>query len=425
MIILSVRKKIVATLFVAQSLFSAATIVAFTLTPIIAADLSGSTATAGWPNTLTLLGRAVFAYPAGWLLDRLGRRLGLSLGYLVGVIASVIAAWSVINGSFAGFMIGAIFLGGARASSEQGRYAAAEVYPAERQSKAIGWVVFAGTIGAIAGPLLVGISVDRAEARGIVPFAGPFIAAALLLMLAGLVVFILLRPDPSVLGRQVAAAEAKDRQASSGDEASSMDEGEARPLRKIFNNTFALLALASMAIGQMVMTMLMIVTSLHMSGHGHGTQAISLVIMAHTLGMFGLSGVTGWLIKRAGRLNMIVAGSIILIAACLLAPVSTSVPVLALSLFLLGLGWNFCFVAGSSLLSSRLIAAERGRAQGAGEVTVALGAALGGFASGLVFTAGGIQAVSIVGLGFSLALLAMVIWVMIDRRPAQAFAPGE
>lgn len=420
MVIYSVRRKIVATLFVAQSLFSAATIVAFTLTPIIAADLSGDTATAGWPNTITLLGRAVFAYPAGWILDRLGRRLGLSMGYLVGVIASLIGVWSVMNDSFAGFMFGAIFLGGARASSEQGRYAAAEVYPAERQSKAIGWVVFAGTVGSITGPLLVTLSVDSAEARGLVPFAGPFIAAALLLLLAGIIIFILLRPDPSVLGRQVAEAEAKNRQASSA-----ADE-EARPLREIFNNAFALLAVTSMSIGQMVMTMLMVITSVHMVENGkHDTWAVSLVIAAHTLGMFGLSGLTGWLVERAGRLNMIVIGSIILIASCLLAPVSTAVPVLALALFLLGLGWNFCFVAGSSLLSARLIPAERGRAQGAGEVTVALGAALGGFASGLIFKAGGIQAVSFVGLGFSLSLLLFVVWMMVARRPARAFAPGE
>ena len=176
MLAIPVRRKIVATLFTAQSLFSAATIVAFTLTPIIAAELSGSNVAAGWPNTLTLLGRAVFAYPAGWMLDRLGRRLGLSMGYVVGVIASILAAWSVVNGSFAGpgFMIAAVFLGGSRASSEQARYAAAEVYPADRQSKAIGWVVFAGTIGAIAGPLLVSLSVGGAEARGINPFAGRY-----------------------------------------------------------------------------------------------------------------------------------------------------------------------------------------------------------------------------------------------------------
>jgi MFS family permease len=181
-----------------------------------------------------------------------------------------------------------------------------------------------------------------------------------------------------------------------------------------------------MSIGQMVMTMLMVITSVHMVDNGnHDTWAVSLVIAAHTLGMFGLSGVTGWLVERAGRLNMIVIGSITLIASCLLAPVSTAVPVLALALFLLGLGWNFCFVAGSSLLSARLIPAERGRAQGAGEVTVALGAALGGFASGLIFKAGGIQAVSLVGLGSSLALLLLVVWVMVARRPAQALAQGD
>ncbi|KPK03032.1 MAG: hypothetical protein AMJ56_20235, partial [Anaerolineae bacterium SG8_19] len=106
------RQRIVGSLFGAQSLFSAALIISFTLTSIIAVDLSGSESAAGLPSTVTLISRAALAYPIGWLLDRLGRRLGLSIGYLIGVTGALISAWSVISGSFMGFLAGAALFGG-------------------------------------------------------------------------------------------------------------------------------------------------------------------------------------------------------------------------------------------------------------------------------------------------------------------------
>jgi MFS family permease len=338
--------------------------------------------------------------------------LGLSAGFLIGLAGSLVAAWSVINGSFIGFLAGAALLGGSRASSEQSRYVAAEVYPSASRSKVIGWIVFAGTIGAILGPLLVEPSAAMAESAGIAAFAGPFLVAGLMLLAAAIVTFILLRPDPQRIGKEV---DAHEREQLAGEQVA---EAPARPLREIFAGAFPLLAVAAMMIGQLVMVMLMVITPLHMNHNDHGTGAISLVIMAHTLGMFGLSGLTGWLVGRLGRLPMIAAGAVVLIISALLAPVSTEVPLLAIALFLLGLGWNFTFVAGSALLSDHLLPAERGRAQGAGEMAVAIGAGLGSLGSGIIFAGGGIEAVSLVGLGFSLALLAITAWVALVRRPA-------
>lgn len=415
----STRRRIVGSLFGAQSLFSAAIIISFTLTSIIAVDLSGNESVAGLPSTVTLISRAALAYPIGWLLDRLGRRLGLSIGYLIGVTGALISAWSVISGSFLGFLAGAALFGGSRAASEQSRYVAAEIFPSQSQSKVIGWIVFAGTIGAILGPLLVGPAASMAEGLSLLAYAGPFIVAALMLLIAGVVTFALLRPDPQKIGQAITAIERGDGQDSA------MLEEQARPLRQIFGNSYAILAIAAMTIGQLVMVMLMVITPVHMNHHDHGTQAISWIIMAHTLGMFGLSGLTGGLISRFGRLTMIAAGAFILIVACFLAPVSTDLPLLASSLFLLGLGWNFAFVAGSSLLSAQLFPIERGRAQGAGEMSVAIGAGLGSLASGVIFARGDILAVSIIGLAFSLTLVGMVLWVWIARGSVKVFATGQ
>lgn len=406
--ILKAQKQISAALFVSQSLFSAAIIAAFTLMPIIAAELSGNDSTAGYPSTLTLIGRAAAAYPIGWLMDRWGRRLGLSLGYGFSVIGSLIAVAAIVAGSFWGFCAGALLVGFGRSSSEQSRYIAAEVYPVEKRAKVIGLIVFAGTIGAVGGPLLVSPSSQLAARFDLPTDSGPFLISVLLYLLALLIAYLFLRPDPLEIGRAVAEVDLDQDQAN-----------EERPLRQIFSKPLVQLAVASMVIGQLVMVLLMTITPLHMNHNDHGTQAISFVIMAHTLGMFGLSGLTGWLIDKYGRIAMIVAGALILILSSVMTPISTSVAYLAAALFLLGLGWNFCFVAGSSLLSDALAANERGRGQGASEVLVALAAGTGSFSTGGMFAQGGITAVSAVGLAFSLALVGILVWFNAAKRLQQ------
>jgi MFS family permease len=181
-------------------------------------------------------------------------------------------------------------------------------------------------------------------------------------------------------------------------------------LTKIFSQPAVLLAVAAMTIGQLVMALIMVITPLHMDHNNHSTESVSLVIMAHTLGMFGLSSVTGWLIDRYGRIPLIVAGAAILIIAGILAPLSVAVPNLAVALFLLGLGWNFCFIAGSSLLADALAARERARAQGASEVLVSLATGVGSLGTGAVFDQGGMTAVAAVGIALSLLLVAALFW---------------
>ena len=163
-----------------------------------------------------------------------------------------------------------------------------------------------------------------------------------------------------------------------------------------------------MLIGQTVMVILMVMTPLHMDHHQHSRDAISLVISAHTLGMFGLSALTGYLIDRFGRVQMIVAGGFTLIAAALLAPASLNEYVLAAALFLLGLGWNFCYVAGSSLLAGTLQGSERTRVQGVNDTLVFFVAGIGSLGAGPLFAVGDYLAISMTGLVLSLVLVALV-----------------
>jgi MFS family permease len=165
-----------------------------------------------------------------------------------------------------------------------------------------------------------------------------------------------------------------------------------------------------MAIGQMVMVMLMVITSLHMSDHQHALGAISMVVSSHTLGMYAFSIVSGRLADRWGRAPVILTGAGTLVLACALAPLSPEVLPLALALFLLGLGWNFCYVGGSSLLADNLSPAERGRTQGFNDLVIGLASAAGSLGSGVVFAALGYAAMGLVGVVASLIPLSLTAW---------------
>ena len=408
------RRRLLGSLFVSESLFSAAIIACFTLMPIVAEMLSGRDSMAGFPATAMLVGQAAAAYPVGRLMDRVGRRPGLSFGYFVAALGGVVAALSVGWGTFAGFCLGAGLFGIGRAAGLQARFAAAEIQTPQRQANAIGLIVFAGTIGAIGGPLLVAPSMNFVFYRGFMEETGPFFLAALLFYVAFLLTFFLLRPDPMHVAQ---------RQAAEPTTASGHESHTARTLRQIFAASPVQLALAAMVVGQLVMTLIMVITPLYMNRLGYATSNVSWVIMAHTLGMFGLSGVTGWLIDRVGQQKMIAAGAALLALAAILAPLSTQLAPLMVALFVLGLGWNFCFIAGSSLLTNSLSVGERGSAQGANDMMVATASGAGSLSTGALFGLGGVALVSSIGLGIVLLLFGFVAWTA--RRPALPVPAGD
>jgi MFS family permease len=193
-----------------------------------------------------------------------------------------------------------------------------------------------------------------------------------------LLIGLFLRPDPSDLARLYGPA------ASIGAPAAPSAR-PMRPWRAILSQPATQVAILAMVVGQLVMVMVMAMTSLYMTHNGHGLGDVSIVIMAHTLGMFGLSMVSGRLADNLGRPPTIIAGAVLLASGCILAPLSQQTGVLAVALFLLGLGWNFCYVAGGALLTDTLTLTERGRVQGASDLVIAGVSALGSLESGFLF----------------------------------------
>ncbi|RIK23960.1 MAG: hypothetical protein DCC54_14215, partial [Anaerolineae bacterium] len=168
---------------------------------------------------------------------------------------------------------------------------------------------------------------------------------------------------------------------------SSAPEGQLRPLAEIFRQPAALTAVVAMALGQVVMIAVMVITSLHMEDHHHARSSIYSVISAHTFGMYAPSIFSGWLLDKIGRPKMIVIGAATLLLACVAAPLSPNILPLGFALFLLGVGWNFCFVGGSTLLSDQLSPLERSRTQGMNDFFVGLASAVISLTSGFLFDA--------------------------------------
>jgi len=167
--------------------------------------------------------------------------------------------------------------------------------------------------------------------------------------------------------------------------------------------------MTSMVVGQAVMVMVMVITSLHMRAHAHGLGELSAVISSHTLGLFAFSVVSGRLADRWGRRPTIAAGAAGLVLACALATLSPDVVPLAGALFILGLGWNLCFVGGSTLLADQLTPDERARTQGFNDLLVGLASAAGSLGSGLVFAALGYSVMAWTGAALALVPLVLAL----------------
>ncbi len=408
-------QKITAALLISQSLFSASVIMLFTISSIIAVQLAGDNSQwTGVPSTLIMVGAALVAYPIGRLMDQTGRRIGLSVGHLFGIAGALVAGVAVIQESLWLFLGGVFVLGLAKGVIDLGRYAAAEANIISKRARAISLVVLGGTVGSISGPALIkwtGLAAERINAPAL---SGPWFAAALFLAISLVVITILLRPDPQQIGRQIAALEP--HQAPVGQKGRTFQEvlwGEQR----------AKVAVAAMVFGQLTMVLVMTITPVHMHHHHHEITAISWVIMAHTLGMFGLSFPVGWLVDRLGRTKMILIGSLILMASCVLAPLSAEVFWLIIALCLLGLGWNCCFVAGSTLLADVLRPHEKGQVQGLADAVVNVASGLGSLGGGLMFAVIGYTTMNWIGLVVALTPLLLTVFLRTVRSEAALREP--
>ncbi len=404
-----IARKITTVLFLSQSLSSAGFIAAFTVNALIGVDLTGKQAMAGVPGALYVVGQACGALTWGFSMEPLGRRRVLALGQVAGVIGSAIAVSAVVTRSFSFFLFGLVLVGMARSAVDLGRFAAAEVHLPEKRGRAISSVVLGSTVGAIFGPLMVGPMGQLATWFGYPELSGAYMGGGAVLVLAATLIFAGLKPDPRDVGRELAQIHP-----------ALIPQQAARSLAEIARQPGVIVAMVTMAFAQMVMVVPMSITSVHMKVHQHPLTAVSLVISAHTLGMYAFSIISGRMADRRGRGPVIILGTAVMILSCLMAAPSVNLLPLAVALFLLGLGWNFAYVAGSTLLADQLSPRERAKTQGFNDLLLNLSSGASQVGSGVVYAAGGYGVMGTAAAAMAVVPLGLAVWWQLRGRLARS-----
>lgn len=369
-------------LFTAVALGTTGFVASLTVSPLIGQDLTGSATLSGIPWSAGVLGTGLASAALAQLMARRGRGAGLVAGYLIGAAGAVGAVVATAAGLFPIFVLAVLLMGAGNAANHLSRYAASERYPLQRRAQALGTVVWAGTIGGVAGPSLLAPSGRAGASLGLPALAGPLLVAAFGFAGAAIVVSLLLRRSSTAL------------------RAHDVDElpGGAS-LFEMWRSARAQAATVALAVSQTVMVLIMAMTPLHMKSMGHGLGSVGLVISAHIFGMYGLSPLSGWLSDRLGRIATILLGFALLIGAALLAAAAPAHAglMLAVPLFLLGWGWSLSFVSASAMLTEGLSYVDRTRLQGATDTLVWTSAAIAGLGSGFLVGGFGYATLCVVG----------------------------
>jgi MFS family permease len=403
----AVRRRTLGVLAGAQVLGTAGLAAGGTVGALIGRDLFGGPALAGLPQASVVLGTAATAVPLSRYMARAGRRPGLRLGWLLGACGASLVVAATVWGSPALLLAGMALVGSASAAGDAAKYAAADVALPATRGAAIGAVVSASTVSAVAGPNLAGPTGGLARTFGIPELAGPFVLAVFGFGMAALVLTLFLRPDPLVVAGRLAGPAARTRAAVAQ-----------IPLSTLLRRPGVPLGLVAMAVANFVMILVMTMAPVHIAAHHGGLNVVGVAVSAHIAGMYALSPVTGRLSDRLGRTPVIGLGGCWLVAAGTL--VATAPPndttVLILGLVLLGIGWNFGLIGGSTLLTDAVPELDRPRVQGVADASAGVAGMLGGVLSGLLLSVAGFAALGLAAVAVAAGLLgASLFWV--PKRP--------
>nr|WP_106782482.1 MFS transporter [Lysinibacillus timonensis] len=374
-----------------------------TVGALLAQDMMGTNSVAGLPVFLFTLGSALSSFLVGHYSQKFGRRYGLSAGFITGGIGAlgVILAANTQN-IFLLFL--ALFIYGAGTSTNlQARYAGSDLANAKQRATAVSIALVATTFGAVAGPNLVTPMGTLATSLGMHPLSGPFMLAAAAFILAGLIFFIFLKPDPLLVAKEISRNK---RDLSASDHPNQM-------LPSV--NKIGIITGASILIlTQFVMTSIMTMTPVHIaSGHDHSNlSAVGMVIGFHVAAMFLTSPITGYLTDKYGRIMMVTASGITLALSGILAAITPgdSIFMVTIALVLLGLGWNFGLISATTIIIDSTTIETRAKIQGSVDVAVAITGSIAGLLSGVIVAYTSFTILGYLGTFMALLLIPLILW---------------
>jgi MFS family permease len=394
-----IQRRTLRLLFVTQIVSGIGVTTGSTVGALLAAEVA-SVAVSGLASSTVVVGAALFALPATAIVRRRGRRPSLAAGYFVAATGALLIVLAALRESIPLLFAGFFLFGGATAANLQARYAAVDLAPAPLRGRHLSLVVWATTLGAVAGPQFAAFSGAALSGYGVSPLAAPFFFSAILLASAGIALLIFMRPDPAIVAGTAGASSA-----GSG--------GVARALAAVRERPLATLGVSAMAIGQMVMSGVMAMTPVHIRSAGHDAahtlRIVGVVLSFHIAGMYAFAPLMGWLTDRLGRRAVIFIGIGTLLAACLISGTAGHNSVqLAAGLMTIGLGWSATTVSGATLLSESVPAELRASAQGLSDLIMGLAGATAGALSGVIV---GVWSYAVLTLVAAIATVVMIAGV--------------
>jgi MFS family permease len=356
----------------------------------LAADKSLATL----PVTSYVIGAALTTLPVSHLMRRVGRVNGFMIGTLIGILGALICGFAVYSGDFWMLCMGTLIMGIYNASGQYYRFAAADVASTDFKSKAISLVMAGGLVGGVLGPQTSKFTKDLLPAE----FLGSYLA------LIGFCVVALALQRMMDIPR-LTAAEQKDH---------------GRPLREIARQPAFLVAVLSGMVGYGVMNLLMTATPLAMKACEHPFSDAAFVIQWHVVAMFAPSFFTGALIKRFGVRTILFTGVLLSLACVVMALSGVEVMHFTVALILIGVGWNFMYLGGTTLLTETHAPSEKAKVQGANDMAIFITMAISSASSGWLFSARGWEVMNYGAVPFLVLTGLAILFFGRNAKPAVA-----
>lgn len=387
----AVQRRTVAVLSAGQVLGGIAFGATVSLGALLAADISGDDALSGLATASVTLGAALCAIPLARLAMKLGRRRALTLGNLFALVGIGIVILAAALRVFPLLLVGIVLIGAGNAGNLQSRFAATDLASSRHRGRDLSIVVWATTIGGVAGPLLLGPGEVVGQMVGMPPQTGSYLFSLVAQLAAFVLYLVALRPDPLLLAQRILAA---------GADQNAVEERRDHPVAARY-------AMFAIAASHVVMASVMAMTPIHLAHMAHGAHGghatpadvsalVGVTIAMHVAGMYALSPIFGILADRWGRLQVVLLGQGLLAASLVFAMVANDQAWgVMVALILLGLGWSAATVAGAALLTEATTPPLRTRRQGRSDSLMSFSAAGGAVLAGVIlsnFQYGGLAA---------------------------------
>ncbi len=366
-------------LFLCQAFYWATLIMGVAFSGLIGLQLASHQALATVPMAIMGVGNIMATLPLSIFMQRYGRRAGFMLGAAAIIIGGAVSVYAIIFAQFWWFCVGSVFLGFAQASAFYYRLAATDNVPLERRGSAVAWVLSGGVVAALFAPSL-GISLKDI----LLPYEylGDFIMVIVFGVLTAIAFCFFPddeQPAPEVVKESIS--------------------NDVRQLKEIIVQPTFLVAILNTAVGNSAMILIMVATPLAILACGFDVSDSTSVIQWHVLGMFLPAFFSGKLIDRFGIRAIAIAGCALLSLSAIISITDKALINFYSALFLLGVGWNFLFVAGTTLMTASHRPEERGKVQGFAEFAVATAGTASAFCSGVLLNAWGWETINAVVLG--------------------------